>query len=52
MKREPRVWENTFANDISEKDLVSKIYIDKFERAQTNFFKKAFHVLAKPLYAW
>ena len=27
MKREPIVWENIFANDISDKGLISKIYI-------------------------
>ena len=26
MKREPTVWENTFANDASNKGLISKIY--------------------------
>ena len=26
MKREPTVWENMFANDISDKGLISKIY--------------------------
>ena len=26
MKREPTIWENVFANDISDKGLVSKIY--------------------------
>ena len=26
MKREPTVWENIFANDISSKGLISKIY--------------------------
>ena len=26
MKRERTVWENTFANDTSDKDLISKIY--------------------------
>ena len=26
MKREPTVWENTFANDTSDKGLISKIY--------------------------
>ena len=26
MKREPTVWENIFANDISNKGLISKIY--------------------------
>ena len=28
MKREPTVWENIFANDISDKGLISKIYKD------------------------
>ena len=26
MKREPAIWENIFANDISNKGLISKIY--------------------------
>ena len=26
MKREPTVWENIFANDTSDKDLIPKIY--------------------------
>ena len=26
MKREPTVWENIFANDTLDKDLISKIY--------------------------
>ena len=26
VKREPTIWENTFANDTSDKGLVSKIY--------------------------
>ena len=26
MKREPTIWENTFANDSSDKGLISKIY--------------------------
>ena len=26
MKKEPTVWENIFANDISDKGLISKIY--------------------------
>ena len=26
MKREPTIWENVFANDTSDKGLVSKIY--------------------------
>ena len=26
MKREPTVWENTFANDTSDKGLISKMY--------------------------
>ena len=25
-KREPTIWENIFANDISDQDLISKIY--------------------------
>ena len=28
MKREPKVWENIFANDISDKGLISKIYTE------------------------
>ena len=28
MKREPTVWENIFANDISNKGLISKIYTE------------------------
>ena len=28
MKREPTIWENIFANGISEKGLISKIYKD------------------------
>ena len=26
MKMEPTIWENIFANDTSDKDLISKIY--------------------------
>ena len=26
MKRKPTVWENIFANDTSDKDLISKLY--------------------------
>ena len=26
LQRQPTVWENTFANDTSDKDLISKIY--------------------------
>ena len=26
MKREPTIWENIFANDTSDKGLISKIY--------------------------
>ena len=26
IKREPTIWENTFANDTSDKELISKIY--------------------------
>ena len=28
MEREPTIWENLFANDTSDKDLISKIYKD------------------------
>ena len=28
MRREPTIWENTFANDISEKGLIAKIYTE------------------------
>ena len=28
MKREPTVWESVFANDISDKGLISKIYTE------------------------
>ena len=27
MKREPTEWENTFTNDISDMELISKIYV-------------------------
>ena len=27
MKRKPTVWENIFANDTSDKGLISKIYV-------------------------
>ena len=28
MKREPTIWKNIFANDTSDKGLISKIYIE------------------------
>ena len=34
MKREPTVWENIFANDISDKALICKIY-KEFTRTST-----------------
>ena len=38
MKREPTVWENIFANDTSDKDLISKIYkeLTRFYSRKTN----------------
>ena len=31
MKRKPTVWENIFANDTSDKDLISKIYKELYD---------------------
>ena len=44
MKREPTVWENIFANDVSDKGLISNAYINNshnsMPRRQTIQFKK------------
>ena len=43
MKREPNVWENIFANDTSDKGLISKIYKDSHDSSperQTTQLKK------------
>ena len=38
MKREPTIWENTFANDTSDSGLVCKIYTEptQFHSRKTN----------------
>ena len=34
IKREPTLWENIFANDTSDKGLISKIYKERRQTAQ------------------
>ena len=38
MKREPTIWENIFANDTSDKGLISKIY-KALIRLQSTFWE-------------
>ena len=39
LQREPTVWENIFANDTSDKGLISKIYKDSTPGRQTTQLK-------------
>ena len=43
LKRQPNEWENIFANDRSDKKLISKIYLKTYKtqyQKQSNFFLK------------
>ena len=42
VKREPTIWENIFANDTSDKGLISKIYNTKLDRTESSNKSKMF----------